>query len=376
MELNEKYGGTDELTPVEREDIPEDNPALYDDIEVVVGDNTIRTRQPDSVSRHRRHWEQYQRRRKRLIILSCVLTVVVILASLAWYFYSPVYGYGDLSETVSSDMINKARSRFTVEEYNDSKEGITLTYHIYIPFEYDRTKHYPLMFCIADAASVGRNTEKPLRDNFGGAIWATDSEQEKHPCFVVVPCYPEAVTGQGVGTFTRYTEITARMIDSIIRKYHINASEVYATGQGMGASMLLYLAADEPDRFASLLLVDGGAEIANMTDLSTTRFISIASGGDDEAIEAQQLIQQKLRSKGVTYGEITDLDASAPVDELNAAANDMFRLKHDQNFITWRAGSVGFSLFFGEQRMSYRFGYKVDAVRDWIMEDRDIDMII
>ena len=344
---------------------------MYQDLELVIGDSTVLTRQLDPESRRRRHMEMYQRHRKRMIILGCILSALAILFSVAWYFYSPLYGYGDLSENIDSDRLNRARSRFVVEEYNDKKEGITLTYNIFIPYEYDQSKHFPAIFCLADSASVGLDTKKPLRDNFGGAVWATALEQQKHPCFVIVPCYPEEVTGHGVGVFTRYTDLTARLMDYVVSKYRIDATEVHAAGQGMGASMLMYLAADESDRFSSLLLVDGGAEIPSMTDLSDSRFIFIASAGDSAAMEAQQLVQQNLRASGADYGEMSELDAEAPIDELNAAVSELLEQDHDRNFITWKSGSVGFSLFVGEQRMSYRFGYRSDAVRDWIMQEQD-----
>lgn len=53
----------------------------------------------------------------------------------------------------------------------------------------------------------------PLVRNFGGAVWATESEQNKHPTFVVVPCYPEIILDDhDTYTMTDYVELTARMI--------------------------------------------------------------------------------------------------------------------------------------------------------------------
>lgn len=362
------------LNPAESPAEEEPNTGIYEDIEVVIGDQTIMTRQPDPnrKSAHRRHWERHRRRVRMMIIAASVFSALAILFSLMWYWYSPLIGYGDLSENISSDMISKARSKFVIEQYSDKKEGVVLSYNIYVPEDYDRTKHYPLVFSIADTASTGDNIKKPLSHNFGGAVWATDEEQAKHPCFVVVPCYPEEVTGQGRGTFTRYTDISVRMIDSIVKKYNINTREVYGVGQGMGASMLIFMAAEDPDRFSSMLLVDGGVEIDDMCDLSRSRFVYFAAGGDSESLEGQRKVMDALDSAGCTYAELDDIDAEAPIDELNDAASAMLDRGCDQNFITWRKGSVGFSLFYGEQRVSYRFGYKIDTVRDWLFEDQDL----
>ena len=364
----------EELTDRDKAQAEEpEEPVIYDDIEAIFDVGTIRTRQPtDQKSRSRRHWEHHKRRVRMMIIAASVVSALAILASIAWYLYSPVYGYGDLSENVSAEMISKARSRFTVEQYYDKKEGVILSYNIYIPFEYDRSKHYPLVFSIADSASVGTDTEKPLNMNFGGAIWATDRMQSQHPCFVVVPNYPENVIGSGVGAFTRYTDITARMIDAIVKKYNINARDVYGVGQGMGASMLIHLAAEDPDIFDSLLLVDGGVVTSEMCDLSRSRFVYIAAAGDSYSIEGQQKVKAKLTAAGSEYGELGDADAGASVDALNDQLSGLLSRGYDRNFITWRKGSVGWSLFYGEQRVSYRFGFKAEAIRDWLFNEEEL----
>ncbi|MDO4251709.1 MAG: hypothetical protein Q4C74_00515 [Rothia sp. (in: high G+C Gram-positive bacteria)] len=47
----------------------------------------------------------------------------------------------------------------------------------------------------------------------------------------------------------------------------------------------------------------------------------------------------------------------------------MLQEGYKQNFITWKAGTVtNFTLRGDEHMYSFRFGYKVNAVRDWIYE--------
>ena len=108
----------EELTDRDKPQAEEpEEPVIYDDIEAIFDDGAIRTRQPtDQKSRSRRHWEHHKRRVRMMIIAASVVSALAILASIAWYLYSPVYGYGDLSENVSAEMISKARSRFTVEQ--------------------------------------------------------------------------------------------------------------------------------------------------------------------------------------------------------------------------------------------------------------------
>ena len=338
-----------------------------DKLDAVIGEDAIMMRRPrdPSLTRRERHKARHRRRKRMYIALTSIISAAAILMSVAWYLFCPIWGYGDLSETVDADVINKARARFTVEEYYDKKESFILSYNIYIPFNYDPIMHYPMVLYIADDASVGDDVRKPLMNSFGGAVWATDAAQAENPCFVVVPNYPENTMNSGMGNISRYADITSRMVDSIAHKYGIDATRIYGVGEDMGASMLIYMDSEDPDTFNTLLLADDSRFTPDLGSLSDNRFIYFAAAGDGDAVEHQQTVKAALDDKGIEYGELSDIDASAPVGELNAAAEQMLAQGCDQNFITWRSGTVGLS-FGGEHRAAYRFGVKIDTVRDWI----------
>lgn len=303
-------------------------------------------------------------KKKWPIVVGVIVLVLAIVAGNVWSMAAPVLGFGDLSDTISAKDISSAREKFTTGVYQDAETGLTLPYSIYTPEGYDPSQSYPLVVYIADSGSVSEKVETPLERNFGGAVWATDSEQEKHPCFVVVPCYPEIILDDhGEHTMTEYVELTARMIEQFKQDYSID--RVYGTGQSMGAMTTMYLAANHPDLYTAVLLVDGQWNIAELEGLKDTKFIYISAAGDEKAYAGQQEVIDMFDAAGIAYGEVTEVNASAKVSLLNAVLEATLAKGYEQNFITWRFGTVG--KFPGDEHMpSFRFGYKSDVVRDWL----------
>lgn len=311
---------------------------------------------------------------KKWSIILCIIIVVLIIAGIiVWRIFSSAMSGGTVSDTITEDMLDEAKANFTVEEYTDEQTGLSVSYNIFIPDGYDDTKTYPLMVFIADSSSVGNYVSVPLTRNAGGAVWATDVEQKKHPSFVVVPCYPEGILDDhDTYTMTEYVEFTARMIEAIEGKYNIDTSKVYGCGQSMGAMTTMYLAANHPDLYTAILIVDGQWKIDELEGLKNTTFTYIVAGGDDKAFTGQTEVKEMFDAAGIAYGELKDLDAQDDVSELNFVAKDMYEQGYKQNFITWTAGSVGSSM--GSEHMaSFPYGFKIDTVRDWIYSQSTID---
>ena len=308
-----------------------------------------------------------KKRKKWPFVLGAILIVLIIVFAILWPLFYPQLGFGNLSDTISSSEISQARAKFTTGNYQDKETGLSVDYNIFIPDNYDESQSYPLMVYIADSGSVGDTVSDPLVRNFGGAVWATDSDQAKHPSFVVVPCYPEIVLADhDIYTMTDYVELTARMIKNIEEQYNID--RIYGTGQSMGAMTTMYLAANHPELYDAVLIVDGQWKIDELEGLKDVAFVYIAAGGDAKASSGQQEVKDMLSADGIAYGELINVDASVKVSELDILADGMFSKGYKQNFITWKTGTVGISISGDEHLASFRFGYKSDAVRDWIYE--------
>ena len=70
-----------------------------------------------------------------------------------------------------------------------SKAGHTLVYRLYIPKNYNVNLAYPIMITLHGAGERGNNNTAQLAYPLG-LMWADDSVQIPHPCFVLSPQCP------------------------------------------------------------------------------------------------------------------------------------------------------------------------------------------
>lgn len=101
-------------------------------------------------------------------------------------------GGGATSSSTDSALaaLSSVKSLFKQFVYKDPTTGKSLPYNLYIPAGYTSSKSYPLVQYIADSSLVGQSVTAPL-SQYGALIWASSTEQAKHPSFVLVPEYPE-----------------------------------------------------------------------------------------------------------------------------------------------------------------------------------------
>ena len=287
----------------------------------------------------------------------------------------PMQGGGGMSIDKSSDeelqtMIQQTAPKFSQDEYVDEETGLSVPYNIYLPDGYEQSSaKYPMMVFIGDATTAGDDMDYPLTQGWGGLIWATEEEQAKNECIVLVPVYPEVILDDHDGyTLTDYVGLTPRMIASVAEKYHADTDRIYGTGQSMGAMTTLFTAANNPDLYAAVLIVDGQWDIGELAGIESQKMIYITAGGDDRAAAGQAEVEAMLDEDAVAYSIITGLDAQSDRDELNSAVQGILDEGNSLNFIQWEAGTVLVGSSINSEHMaSFDYGYKLSSVRDWIL---------
>ena len=266
-------------------------------------------------------------------------------------------------------MISETVDTFQQFSYTDSQTGLTITYNLYVPADYDSSKTYPLVYFIADSSVVGQDTTAPLTQGYGGIIWATAAEQAKHESFVLVPEYPDVVLDDHNGYVTTdYLEATVRLLAEVESRYSVDTDRVYATGQSMGCMIFMYLAAKYPDLFAAELFVDGQWDISQLTGLESQTFFYFAAEGDDKAYAGQQEVMDMLSDAQVAYSS-AQWDATWSAGDLSAAAAQMLSEGNAIQCVQWKKGTVlpeGVSAGSSEHMYSFDHAYTTEAVRDWL----------
>lgn len=265
-------------------------------------------------------------------------------------------------------MIDECADKFFLDEYVDEQTGLAVACHVFLPEDNASNEQYPVVFFIPDSSVVG-TSERFLTQGWGGLIWATAAEQEKHPCIVIVPVFNEVILDDHNGFVTTdYIDLMPRLVTEMAARYNGDPARLYATGQSMGCMTFLITAANDPDLFAAELFVDGQWDITALTGLESQKFFYIVAGGDDKAVGGQDEVMNMLDRDKVPYSYEKDWDAQADADALNALVAEELEDGNSINMIRWLTGSVLNGGSGMEHMASFDYAYKLEAVRDWLFE--------
>ena len=119
---------------------------------------------------------------------------------------------GTVANTLAEDedaLIAAYADKFEQKTYTDSESGLSITYNVYLPEEYDASASYPMVVFIGDSSCAGNDAAVSLTQGRGALVWATEEWQSVNPTIVAVPTYPETILDDhGSYTTTEYVELT------------------------------------------------------------------------------------------------------------------------------------------------------------------------
>lgn len=250
---------------------------------------------------------------------------------------------GTVANTLAEDedtLIATYADKFEQKTYTDSESGLSITYNLYLPEGYDASASYPMVVFIGDSSCAGNDATVSLTQGRGGLVWATEEWQSVNPTIVAVPTYPETILDDhGSYTTTEYVELTKRYIDYMSGEYAVDTNRIYGTGQSMGCMTTLILASEYPDLYAACMFVDGQWDISTLTGLENQTFVYFAAEDDTNAWNGAQEVMSMFDTDSVSY-KYAQWDGSWSVDELSAAAQELFTADENQYFISWATGTI------------------------------------
>lgn len=156
------------------------------------------------------------------------------------------------------DMKNYEYDKFTPFLWEDPN-GRKVAYMLFIPDGYDPTRSYPLVTYWHGGPEKGNDNVRSMLFTQCAIKWATDEEQAKHPCFILVPQCPHDSDWVDPDTYQRTDTFQAvcHILFHVLEQYHIDRSRVYNTGFSMGAMCAWDMAKRYPKLFAATVIYVG-----------------------------------------------------------------------------------------------------------------------
>lgn len=278
--------------------------------------------------------------------------------------------YAAFDEAIVNDkVIDALADKFKEFSFEVPGTDKKMNYQLYIPDDYRPSEKYPLVLFIQDAGACSDETIAPLAQGIGAVIWASEEEQKKHKCFVLAPCYP-TVCANDEFKVTPEADYTIELVKEITKKYSIDVSRIYGTGQSMGCMMLCEMNIQYPDLFGGCLLVAGQWNPETMGVCKDKHFWIIVSQGDKKAFPIMGACMESMEKAGgkVTRGALnakaSDEELKAVIEKLDAADNNMH--------FTWFEGEsiIPDGITDGHPGMhhvmTWARAYYITALRDWL----------
>ena len=97
--------------------------------------------------------------------------------------------YGGADKSYDSELLRlreEIAPRFQTLDFADKVTGRTMAYNLYVPKNYDANTTSALELFMADGSTTGKGAQAPLKQGYGGIIWATvespDTTSLLRPC--------------------------------------------------------------------------------------------------------------------------------------------------------------------------------------------------
>ena len=175
---------------------------------------------------------------------------------------------------------------FAKPDFHDEKTGSTMKFDLFVPYNYDANKKYPLVIYLHDEYACWNRHDEPLTTGLGAAIWASPEQQALHECFVLVPIYHRTMLTTN-DLHEASLDVTANLIDKVRETFNIDADRLYLIGQGVSAGAAMALQEAHPGTFAAALCLSGAWNHAQSYDtLKQENILFVATEGDTTGTEA------------------------------------------------------------------------------------------
>ena len=280
--------------------------------------------------------------------------------------------YFRYDKAISDSIVFKETiAKFKQLSFQDKTTGIDLPYNLFVPKDYDPSKQYPLVLFMHDASVTGREVTATLTQGLGAVVWASDYEQQKHPCFILAPQYATAIANDK-SEASPALDATVNLINDLQAQYSIDANRIYTTGQSGGCMASIALNIKYPELFAASYLCSGQWEPTVTAPLAKMNiWISVAEG-DMRAYPGMNAITEFLLTKGATVTK-DYISARSTDAQLDFKVKEMLAKHTNINYLVLSdVVPKALSDMRGapDHMCSWLTTYSIEAIRDWLFSQR------
>lgn len=240
-------------------------------------------------------------------ILSCFVAQILGLSVLWVVFFLPLH---DASAQKPVDV-------FKSETFEDG--GFTLSYRLYIPDGLPEGERVPLLVFLHGAGQRGSDNAAQLVLGIPSIL--SYVEKRNIPVIILAPQCPQGAQWVSVpwggDAHTMPVKPSAPLgavqdlVPEIISKYPVNESRIYLTGISMGGFGAWDYLQREPDRFAAVVPICGGGDLAMAPRLVGTP-IQVFHGALDKTVKPHRSrdMVEAIRAAGgslIQYTEYPDV---------------------------------------------------------------------
>lgn len=150
-----------------------------------------------------------------------------------------------------------------------ASDGTTLPYRIYVPYDYDPSKKYPVLTILHGAGERGDDNKKQLKNGVSH-LFSQENADILNAIVIAPQCpagnqwvdTPWASGSYSVRSVAESNELKAvvELLDSIENSYSTDTNRYYVAGLSMGGFGTWDLLMRHPERFAAGLAMCGGAD--------------------------------------------------------------------------------------------------------------------
>lgn len=159
--------------------------------------------------------------------------------------------------------LGQKREKVLVAKVFKGSQGRTMPYRLYVPENYDKHKHYPLVLYLHGGGGRGDDNRKQIEGGNGYIVdlLVARSTQAKNPSIVVVPQAPdEGWVSDDSTTATRYLSLVLDLIKDLDSSYSVDSNRRYVLGQSMGGFGTFASITMQPKMFAAAVPLCGGGD--------------------------------------------------------------------------------------------------------------------